>query len=184
MSNNVKTVDLSDHATLMDCYKKLSKSHADLRAELAAAQDHRIDTDKWLATEKSRSGKLEAENARLRAELAAERERVEAATHYATQITVWTVETFFEPDKTGWKPLTELLGVLSQLDNALVGVREKRDKLREALERAREALIRISEKDTNADIVNGLEEGPCARIADKAIGAIADVLRETGVLDE
>jgi hypothetical protein len=121
----------------MDCYKKLSKSHADLRAELAAAQDHRIDTDKWLATEKSRSGKLEAENARLRAELAAERERVEAATHYATQITVWTVETFFEPDKTGWKPLTELLGVLSQLDNALVGVREKRDKLREALERAR-----------------------------------------------
>ena len=60
----------------------------------------------------------------------------------------------------------------------------ERDKLREALERAREALIRISEKDTNADIVNGLEEGPCARIADKAIGAIADVLRETGVLDE
>lgn len=77
---------------------------------------------------------LEDEVARLRAELAAERERAEAATHYATQITVWTVETFFEPDKTGWKPLTELLGVLSQLDNALVGVREKRDKLREALE--------------------------------------------------
>ncbi len=78
----------------------------------------------------------------LTAELAVERERAEAATHYATQITVWTVETFFEPDKTGWKPLTELLGVLSQLDNALVGVREKRDKLREALVRTKEVLRR------------------------------------------
>jgi hypothetical protein len=82
----------------------------------------------------------ELEIIRLNDELAAERERVEAATHYATQITVWTVETFFEPDKTGWKPLTELLGVLSQLDNALVGVREKRDKLRESILKIKKCL--------------------------------------------
>ena len=39
MSDDIKTVDLSDHATLMDCYKKLSKSHADLRADLAAERE-------------------------------------------------------------------------------------------------------------------------------------------------
>ena len=155
MSNNVKTVDLSDLATLLDGYKKLSKSHADLRAELA-------------------------ENARLRAELAAERERVEAATHYATQITVWTVETFFEPDKTGWKPLTELLGVLSQLDNALVGVREKRDKLREALVKARGL---VSGAFVNRRLDHDVAIFQHSAVME-AIAAIAAVLAETGGEDE
>ena len=120
------------------------------------------------------------EVARLRAELAAERERVEAATHYATQITVWTVETFFEPDKTGWKPLTELLGVLSQLDNALVGVREKRDKLREALVKARGL---VSGAFVNRRLDHDVAIFQHSAVME-AIAAIAAVLAETGGGDE
>lgn len=106
---------------------------------------------------------------RLQSELDAERERAD---------TLHKAQPYLYIGKNGKTILARNLE--DQRDAALANVA----KLREALERAREALIRISEKDTNADIVNGLEEGPCARIADKAIGAIADVLRETGVLDE
>jgi hypothetical protein len=120
-------------------------------------------------------GKAADEIERLRAELAAERERAEAATHYATQITVWTVETFFEPDKTGWEPLTGLLGVLSQLDNAIVGVREKHNAALANVAKLREAL---------EPILNSYIDDPRDSDAEQIFVALGDLRHARAVLEE
>ena len=48
MTDRIKTVDLSDHATLMECYIGLNKTCADLRAENEKLRDELLH---WKYTE-------------------------------------------------------------------------------------------------------------------------------------
>lgn len=61
MSEIVKTVDLSDHATLMDCYTKLNETVRALRAELAAEREKRITPSmrQWQEMKKSKEAAYE-----------------------------------------------------------------------------------------------------------------------------
>lgn len=80
----------------------------------------------------------------------------------------------------------ELRAELAAYETALVDADNIRKEVEKKLESnkaeqaiiiAKKALIAISEKDTNADMCNGLEEGPIARIADAALDRINAVLK-------